>query len=231
MALAARAVKADRAAYAEAIDGGELVLGPSLRAAIHAVPPGRPLPLRPHGDLRGRRRARPPARPGRAEEPARARDRPDGRARRGHRGDSADARRRSAPGSHGPSRRAARAGAHGAPAVVQGVSEQPRLADAVALRGRRRRHADGLGAALSLRAPRPAAQGRRPRPRLRALLRAGGGQGLFRVGGPGARAGAAAVGRDRRRAGGGRVEGRSRLDRRRRPPGPGLAAAGLRGRV
>ena len=39
MALAARATKADRAAYAEAIDGGELVLGPSLRAAIHAVPP------------------------------------------------------------------------------------------------------------------------------------------------------------------------------------------------
>ena len=39
MALAARAVKADRAAYAEAIDGGDLVLGPSLRAAIHVVPP------------------------------------------------------------------------------------------------------------------------------------------------------------------------------------------------
>lgn len=39
MALAARASKADRAEFATAIDGGGLVLAPSLRAAIHTVPP------------------------------------------------------------------------------------------------------------------------------------------------------------------------------------------------
>ena len=66
--------------------------------------------------------------------------------------------------------------------MVQGLQEPPCRADALALRRSRRRDADGLRAALPRRAPGPAAKRRRPRPRLRALLRPGRGQGLFRRG-------------------------------------------------
>ena len=79
-------------------------------------------------------------------------------------------------------RRAARARRRRPHAVVRGLQEPPRRADAVALREREGRRAAGLRAPLRPGQARPGAGGRRGGPPLPALLRPGDERGLRRVG-------------------------------------------------
>ena len=150
LALAARAQSASRDGFAEAIDSGDLVLGFNLRAALHAVASddvsfygrtavsdddeelGRQLG---DGAMKGLKKAKVAPTDALAEVAEATREVLSG-------GRAVDR-----VGLHdGPAR--ARTGR--AVAVVQGLQEQPRFADAVALRRRRGWDADELRAAVPL---------------------------------------------------------------------------------
>ena len=157
-----------------------------------------------------------------------ARDRPDRRARGGHRGD--------------PRRRSRAAAASTAPGLHDGLRERVRDELLPWCKGCQSNHVSpmlwryaGVAAGMRMDSERRFRAGRPGRRRkradlARAYLRFYGPaevKGFADWARPGAGAGPAALGRDRRRAGGGRVEGRQGLDRRGRPPRARLAAAGL----